>query len=185
MVKMTSYLQAVYATMDRAPTKKGKKRRAMKMVCIWAALPDRRGGWQFWVRLTWGRGNKTHTHEQKQHKPHFSFITAVPHTILKFTNPWGRFSLNIISVSLHNRKPKNLIKALKSIASKVIQHVHETFSTTSSLGQITNHTELILWNWLTLPGTVQQKVHSINPKPCLSFPQHKIKHVVSVMKGFK
>lgn len=30
----TSYLQAVYATMDRAPTKEGKKRRAMRMVCI-------------------------------------------------------------------------------------------------------------------------------------------------------
>ena len=47
-----SYLQAVYATMDRAPTKEGKKRRAMRRVCIWAALPVRRGGWQFWARLT-------------------------------------------------------------------------------------------------------------------------------------
>lgn len=51
------YLQAEYATMDRAPTKKGKKRSAIKMVCIWAALPERRGGWQFWVRLTCGSGN--------------------------------------------------------------------------------------------------------------------------------
>lgn len=50
---MSSYLQAVYATIDRAPTKNGKKRRKMKMVCIWAALPDRRGGWQLCVRLTW------------------------------------------------------------------------------------------------------------------------------------
>lgn len=31
---MSSYLQAVYATIDRAPTKNGKKRRKMKMVCI-------------------------------------------------------------------------------------------------------------------------------------------------------
>lgn len=38
--------------MDTAPTKEGKKRRAMRMVCIWAALPVLRGGWQFWARLT-------------------------------------------------------------------------------------------------------------------------------------
>lgn len=49
---MTSYLHEVYATIDKAPTKKGKKRRKMKMVCICAALVDRLGGWQFMVRLT-------------------------------------------------------------------------------------------------------------------------------------
>lgn len=38
--------------MDRAPTKKGKKRSAIRMVCIWAARPVRLGGWQFMVMLT-------------------------------------------------------------------------------------------------------------------------------------
>lgn len=143
---MSSYLQAVYATMDRAPTKKGKKRRAMKMVCIWAALPVRRGGWQFWVRLTWGRSNITHVHE---HVKTYNTNTVFTHyscntLLLKSTRAWAHFSLNIISISLHNRKDGDLIRALNSIASQVIQHVHETFNNTrSSLGQISNHTEFI------------------------------------------
>lgn len=33
-IHMAPYLQEVYATIDKAPTKKGKKSRAVKMVCI-------------------------------------------------------------------------------------------------------------------------------------------------------
>lgn len=159
---MSSYLQAVYATMDRAPTKKGKKRRAMKMVCIWAALPDRRGGWQFWVRLTWGHGNKkTHTWA-KTYNIFSLIIIAIHHMIVfKFTRPWAHFSLNCISISPHNREHEDLIRALNSIASKVIQHVHETFNNTrSSLGHITNHTEVIYSSGIDWPCLVQcnQKV---------------------------
>ncbi len=66
-----------------------------------------------------------------------------------------------------------LIRSLNSIASKVIQHVHETFNNTrSSLAQITNSIEFIHSSGVDWPCPIQckQEVYTINPKPCLSFP---------------
>lgn len=55
-------------------------------------------------------------------------------------------------ISLHHRKHVDLIRALNSIASKVIQHVHETFNNTrSSLAQITNSIEFILSSGIDWP----------------------------------
>ena len=164
---MSTYLQAVYATMDRAPTKKGKKRRAMKMVCIWAALPDRRGGWQFWVRLTW-EGAQTHITQT------LFFIHQSHIMLLKFSKPQVHYILNITSISLHIRKHDDLIRALNSIASKVIQHVHKTFSNTrSSLGQITNHTEVIyFWDWSCLTMQPIVLFHKSQTLPDFSIAQN-------------
>lgn len=170
---MSSYLHAVYATIDRAPTKKGKKRRAMKIVCIWAALPARRGGWQFWVRLTWG-GDLKHTREQRHvTQTPFSLIIVVIHCIilLKFTKLWAHFSLK--HYLFHSIIENVKIRALNSIASKVIQRVHETLNNTrSSLGQITHRIESIYFSGIDWPCLVQcnQKVYFINSKPCPSFP---------------
>lgn len=131
VLSCSPYLQAVYATMDRAPTKKGKKRRAMKMVCIWAALPGRRGGWQLWVRLTWG-GSPHHTHTQiiNAHTQipflvHYSVNASC--NALKVHKNHSSFQLKHYVCFDYNQKQEHLLRALNGTASKVIQHAHKTF----------------------------------------------------------